>query len=219
MELTAEEIRVVASLVEKQFTTPQQYPLTLGALTAACNQSTNREPVVAYDESTVREALTGLSGHELARSVYPPGSRTAKYRHLLDEYFDLDVAQVAVLCVLLLRGPQTTGELRLRTERIHHFDSLAAVEEVLHALATHPYQALVAELPRRPGQSQTRYTHLLSSAAVDPVDMVVAAGRREDAGELQAAGELEGQVQRLAAELEELRDRLAAVERRLGPEA
>ena len=208
MELTAEEARVLGSLVEKQLTTPQQYPLTLNAVIGACNQSTNRDPVVSYDEDTVRHALTQLAGYDLARAVYRAGSRTAKYRHLLDEYFDLEVAGTAVLCVLLLRGPQTAGELRSRTERMHRFDSTAAIEQLLAELAAHPYQPLTAEMPRRPGQSQARHTQLLTGppGTEDLAPPGSSGGNR--------LAELAEQMQELRAELDALVHRVDELERR-----
>lgn len=159
--LTHPEIRVLGCLIEKQLATPQHYPLTESALVAACNQATNRDPVVDYDVNVVRRALTALRAHGLAREVRRPGERTAKHRHLVDEALELDESEAAVLAVLLLRGPQTAAELRARTERLHRFSSVAAVEEVLSALADRSGGALVARQERRPGQKETRVTHLL----------------------------------------------------------
>ena len=161
MQLTAPEARVVGCLVEKQLTTPQQYPLSVNALVAACNQSTNRDPIVRYDEDTVRDALAGLRDHGVTRTVYATGSRTPKYAHRLDEHFDLSEPQLALVALLLLRGPQTVGELRTRSERMHLFGSLPEVEAVLLELAEHPYGALVEHLERRPGQKEARWRHLL----------------------------------------------------------
>ena len=134
MEPDAVEIRVVAALVEKQRTTPDQYPLTLNSLRLACNQSTNRDPVVDYDEPAIRAALDALADRRWARLTSGPGSRAAKYRQLLDESLSLDDAEISVLCVLMLRGPQTPGELKQRTERLHGFESLEEIERTLDAL-------------------------------------------------------------------------------------
>ena len=159
MDLTAAEIRVLGCLLEKQRTTPDVYPLTLNALRAACNQSTNRDPVVSYDEATVRDAVARLSRRRWARLASGAGSRASKYRHLLDEALTRAPDELAVLCVLMLRGPQTPGELKGRTERLHPFADLAAVHETLERLVE---RDLVRQLPRRPGQKEERYAHRLS---------------------------------------------------------
>jgi uncharacterized protein YceH (UPF0502 family) len=158
-DLSPEELRVLGSLLEKQRTTPDTYPLTLNALRAACNQSTNRDPVVAYDEATIRDAITRLSRRRWARLASGAGSRASKYRHLLDESLTRAPDELAVLCVLMLRGPQTPGELKGRTERLHPFAGLAAVHATLDGLIE---RELVAQLPRRPGQKEERYAHRLS---------------------------------------------------------
>src|SRR5262245_15303727 len=131
MELDAVQIRVLGCLVEKQRTTPDAYPLTLNALRLACNQSTNRDPVVDYDEATIRSALAGLSSRRLARTTSTHGSPAAKYRHLLKDEFGFADDEISLLCVLMLRGPQTPGELKQRTERLHHFDGLGEISETL----------------------------------------------------------------------------------------
>ena len=159
MDLSAAEIRVLGCLLEKQRTTPDAYPLTLNALRAACNQSTNRDPVVAYDEATIREAITRLSRRRWARLASGAGSRASKYRHLLDESLTRAPDELAVLCVLMLRGPQTPGELKGRTERLHPFADLGAVHATLARLIE---RELVEQLPRRPGQKEERYAHRLS---------------------------------------------------------
>jgi uncharacterized protein len=164
--LTPAQTRVLGCLVEKHLTTPQHYPLTENALIAACNQSTNRDPVVRFDATIVRRALVGLREHGLAREVHRPGERAAKHRHLLDEALGLDVPAIGVLAVLMLRGPQTAAELRARTERMHPFSSTDEVEQVLDALATHPSGALAARQERRPGQKEARYAHLMT----DPLE-------------------------------------------------
>ena len=159
MDLTPAEIRVLGCLIEKQRTTPDTYPLTLNALRAACNQSTNRDPVVAYDEATIRDAVTRLSRRRWARLASGAGSRASKYRHLLDESLTRAPDELAVLCVLMLRGGQTPGELKARTERLSPFADLTAVQATLERLIT---RELVAQLPRRPGQKEERYIHRLS---------------------------------------------------------
>ena len=159
MDLTAAEIRVLGCLLEKQRTTPDTYPLTLNALRAACNQSTNRDPVVAYDEATIRDAVTRLARRRWARLASGAGSRASKYRHLLDEALTSAPDELAVLCVLMLRGPQTPGELKARTERLRPFADLAAVHATLDRLIA---RELVEQLPRRPGQKEERYAHRLA---------------------------------------------------------
>jgi uncharacterized protein len=155
---TEVELRILGCLIEKQRTTPDVYPLSLNALRLACNQATNRDPVVSYDEETIRVALAGLSRRGWARLASGRGSRVVKYRHLLDEALGLSHAQCSLLGVLMLRGPQTPGELKLRTERLHPFASLQEVDDVLDGLIE---RELVARLPRRPGQKEVRYRQLL----------------------------------------------------------
>lgn len=164
--LNAAELRVLGSLVEKAVTTPDYYPLSLGALTNACNQLTNREPVVAFEEADVVRALDGLRAKNLASLFHGADSRVPKYKHAFTDVFLLTPAEVAVLCVLMLRGPQTVGELRTRTERLHPFDSLADVEETLNALATRQPDPLVTKLPRQPGTKESRYVQLLSGPVI-----------------------------------------------------
>lgn len=159
MDLSAAEVRVLGCLLEKQRTTPDAYPLTLNALRAACNQATNRDPVVAYDEATVRDAITRLHRRRWARLSSGAGSRTSKYRHLLDESLTRAPDELAVLCVLMLRGVQTPGELKGRSERLSPFADLAAVHATLEQLIA---RELVEQLPRRPGQKEERYAHRLS---------------------------------------------------------
>lgn len=158
MEPDAVEIRVLGCLLEKQRTTPDVYPLTLNALRLACNQATNRDPVVDYDEHTIHEALHRLHHRGWARLTSGAGSRTVKYRHLLDDALGLGPEQLALLAVLLLRGPQTPGELKQRSERLHPFPTLAEVEDALAALIE---RELVVRLERRPGQKEERYLQLL----------------------------------------------------------
>jgi hypothetical protein len=156
------ELRVLGCLLEKQRTTPDQYPLSLNALRLACNQTTNRDPVVEYDEATIRVGLESLSRRGWARLASGAGSRAVKYRQLFDEALDLDEPSAAILCVLMLRGPQTVGELKSRTERLHPFASLPEVEEALARLAR---RELVVRQPRRSGQKEDRWAHLLGEEA------------------------------------------------------
>jgi uncharacterized protein len=160
--LSAAEVRVLGSLIEKQITTPDYYPLTLNALTNACNQLSNREPVVSFDDTIVVRALDALRDKRVATLFTGQESRVAKYKHTLTDALLLTPAEVAILCVLMLRGPQTIGELRTRSERLFTFDNLPEVEQTLAALAARQPQPLVAKLPRQPGTKESRYTHLLS---------------------------------------------------------
>ena len=160
MQLTPTQARVLGALVEKEITTPEYYPLSLNALVNACNQKNNREPVMSLDEAEVRQALHGLETERLAGPVRGD-SRVTKYEHRMQEVFNFTRGEVAVVCVLLLRGPQTPGELRGRTERMYKFDELSDVQTVLQKLITRE-PALVKLLPRQPGTKEARYAHLLS---------------------------------------------------------
>jgi uncharacterized protein YceH (UPF0502 family) len=162
VDLTASEIRVLGCLIEKQRTTPDTYPLTLNALRIACNQSTARDPVVRYDDETVRDAMNRLHRRRWGRLA--GGGRAPKYRHLLDEALTRAPDELAMLCVLMLRGPQTPGELKQRTDRLHHFADLAAIHETLRRLIE---RGLVAQLARRPGQKEERYAQLLGDDTDD----------------------------------------------------
>ena len=162
LPLATAEVRVLGALVEKSIATPDYYPLSLNALTNACNQLTNREPVMALDEADVTRAMDRLREQRLATCYHGAENRIARYKHTLTDAILLTPAEVALLCVLMLRGPQTIGELRSRTERLFKFDTLSEVEEALNALATRTPDSLVAKLPRQPGTKESRYTHLLS---------------------------------------------------------
>jgi uncharacterized protein len=167
MDLDAVELRVLGCLLEKQRTTPDQYPLSLNALRLAANQSTNRDPVVDYDEATIRSALDRLGNRGWTRLASGPSSRAAKFRHLLDDALKLTPSQLALLTVLMLRGPQTSAELRTRSERLYPFASVADVEAGLGGLAE---RELARKLPRRPGEREERWTHLLGGEpAHEPV--------------------------------------------------
>jgi uncharacterized protein YceH (UPF0502 family) len=169
VDADAVELRVLGCLLEKQRTTPDVYPLSLNALRVACNQSTNRDPVVDYDEPTVRAALERLSRRGWVRLASGPGSRAAKYRQLFDEELELLPSQSALLAVLMLRGPQTPGELKSRSERLYPLGSLDDVHRTLDSLIE---RELVARLPRRPGQKEERYAQLLGAEAVDAPERV-----------------------------------------------
>ena len=167
VELSPVEARVIGSLAEKQLTTPQQYPLTLNALVMACNQTSNRDPVVAYDDTTVELALSSLREAGLLRLVHPSHGRSAtRYRQVIDERFGLDARGLSVLAVLLLRGPQTIGELRARTERMADFDNLDEVESELRRLAEGS-DPLVERQARRPGQKEERWAQLLTGERLE----------------------------------------------------
>jgi uncharacterized protein YceH (UPF0502 family) len=219
VDLLETEVRVLGALLEKQRTTPDAYPLSLNALRAATNQSTNRDPVVDYDEATIRDALHRLSRRRYARLTSGPGSRAAKYRHLLDEALGLGPPELSVLTVLMLRGAQTPGELRARTERMYTFTDAEALHGVLDALIE---RELVARLQRRPGQKEERYMHLLSddaepTADVSPSPSVPDIPRPRPAptpaytdsdGAEQRLARLEREVAELRAEVQALRSEL-----------
>jgi uncharacterized protein YceH (UPF0502 family) len=193
VDADAVELRVLGCLIEKQRTTPDQYPLSLNGLRHAANQSTNRDPVVDYDEGTIRSALDRLGQRGWTRLASGPGSRAAKFRHLLDDALSLTPSQLALLAVLMLRGPQTAAELRTRSERLYPFSSAEDVEEALQALAG---RELVERLPKRPGEREERWRQLLGGEA-EPAAAPVA-----------AASPLEDRVAALEREVAELRDRL-----------
>ncbi len=159
--LDSSEVRVLGSLMEKEATTPEYYPLSLNALVNACNQKSNRDPVVSYDDDTVMDALDRLREKRLSLTITGNG-RVHKYAQRISETLNLGRRESAVLCVLLLRGPQTLGEIKDRSERMHNFADLAEMEAVLDKLSGLPDGALVRKLPRQPGQKEQRYTHLLA---------------------------------------------------------
>ena len=158
--LTEVEARVVGALIEKQLTTPEYYPLTLNSLVAACNQKTNREPVVSFDEETVGRALENLRDKNIVYVFYGSTSRVPKYKHILPEVLELEPSETAILCVLMLRGAQTLGELRERTGRLYEFSGIGDVQETLDALISRE-EPLIVKLERLPGQKEARYAHLL----------------------------------------------------------
>jgi uncharacterized protein YceH (UPF0502 family) len=207
MDPDAVELRVVGCLMEKQRTTPDQYPLTLNALRLACNQATNRDPVVEYDEETIRGAVARLRSRGWVRFASGQGSRAAKYRHLVDDALQIDRAEQAVLTVMLLRGPQTPGELKGRTDRLHPFGSLADVEETIERLIERGYAERVA---RRPGQKEDRFGHLLGGDATEGTVPAVARTEGTVPPVRPAGDSLEERVARLEREVAELRARYAA---------
>jgi uncharacterized protein len=215
MDLDPVEVRILGCLIEKQRTTPDTYPLSLNSLRLACNQTTNRDPVMQLDETTIREALHRLSQRRFSRLASGHTSRAYKFRHLLDEALALGDDELAVLAVLLLRGAQTPGELKQRTERMHGFADLETVQQVLDRLVE---RELVLRLVRRPGQKEERYLHRLSEDAEDAPaieqapEPLVAAPPRPAA----APSRDDARLDRLEAELAELRGQVAELRSELG---
>jgi len=198
------EARVLGALVEKDITTPDYYPLSLNALVNACNQKNNRDPVMNLDENAVREALGGLQELTLAGPASGADSRVTKYEHRLQDVFNFSRGETAVLCVLLLRGPQTPGELRGRTERMHRFEDLEAVQSSLQRL-TQREPPLVGMLPRQPGTKESRYAHLLSGE-IDVAELAAhSAAPTGDSGDKERIGRLEDQVASLQREVSDLK--------------
>jgi uncharacterized protein YceH (UPF0502 family) len=201
VEVDAVEIRVLGCLIEKQRTTPDQYPLSLNALRLACNQTTNRDPVVEYDERMIKAALERMSRRGWTRFASGASSRALKYRHLLDEALAVSDAEISVLAVLMLRGAQTPGELKQRTERMHRFESPAEIAQTLDALAE---RELVQRVGRRPGQKEERYVQLLGGGeTAEPAEP--APPRADD-----VQPDFEERLSRLEAAVEDLRARLDA---------
>lgn len=206
--LTHVELRVLGSLIEKAATVPDAYPLTLSGLVAACNQLTNREPVMQLDEDTVTSAIVTLRRRSLVRAIQPVGSRVTKYLHLLDEALDLDARELALLAVMMLRGPQTAGELHTRTARLADFSGERSLEQVLDALLARDSGSLVTRLARQPGQKEARYAQLLGG----PVSDVAPPRDDEPAASASAAhrATLEARVQSLEQELASVKAEFAA---------
>lgn len=204
-KLSETEARILAVLIEKQLTTPEYYPLTLNALVAACNQKTNREPVVSFDEQTVQKSVDDLREKNIVYVFYGSTSRVPKYKHILDKVFELDEREIAVVCVLILRGAQTLGELRERTNRLYEFSGLGEVNETLDGLMRRD-EPLVAKLERQPGQKEVRFAHLLSGeipAASANVSVENLVSKRQTENE--RIEKLEQQVESLQNETAELR--------------
>ena len=195
--LTEIEARVLGSLIEKQVTTPEYYPLTLNALTLACNQKNNRHPVTAYTENQVSDAVESLREKNLAYVFYGSTSRVPKYKHVMPEVMHLKAAETALMCALMLRGAQTLGELRGNASRLHEFSSLEEVEQTLNGLISREEEPLVVRLPRQPGQKEGRFAHLLSGEIVDFEPAPASVPRRVG---------LEQKVDALAEEVEKLKE-------------
>ncbi len=216
LQFSENEIRVLGCLVEKEITTPEYYPLSLNALMNACNQKSNRDPVLSLDETALRYALRSLTDQTLVRSA-SSDSRVAKYEHRLNEQYNFHRHEIAVLCVLFLRGPQTPGELRNRAERMYAFEDLEAVHSALNLLMRRE-PPLVKVLPRRPGTKESRYMHLLAgdeSPSLQPQSQHATAApmtTRISAGQDRIA-QLEGDVDALRRELETLREQFATFQK------
>lgn len=206
--LTAAQARVLGALVEKEITTPDYYPLSLNALMNACNQRSNRDPVMNLDEDEVRQALHGLEDLHLAGPARSSDGRVAKYEHWLGEAFNFSRAEVALLCVLLLRGPQTPGELRGRTERLHAFDEIQDVIAGLQKLMERE-PSLATVLPRQPGSREARYAHLLAG----PVESIASAPASEASAP--EPGVDDERIARLEATVEELRRQMEALTQKI----
>ena len=202
------EARVLGSLIEKEITTPDYYPLSLNAIVNACNQKSNRDPVMDLDEDAVNQALRALQQKGLARPADNWDSRVTKYEHSLQEAFNFDRRETAILCVLLLRGPQTPGELRGRSERLHRFDDLTEVQSTLQRLMTRE-PPLVKVLARRPGTKEARYAHLLSGDVEDQESQTARDGQSSSS----SAGT--DRLDRVESEIAELRTEVADLKQEL----
>lgn len=202
IQLTEIELRVLGALIEKDITTPDYYPLSLNALVSACNQKNNRDPVMNLGEEAVRQALSGLQEHRLAGPASGADSRVTKYEHRIQEVFNFTRAETAVICVLVLRGPQTPGELRGRTERLFRFEELSDVQSTLQRLMQRE-QPLVKALPRQPGTKEIRYTHLLSGDVEATEEVVSTAAAPSD-----ARYQNDSRLERLEQEINSLRQGL-----------
>ena len=200
--LTETEVRVLGSLVEKQLTTPEYYPLTLNALVQACNQKTNREPVTNYDEKTVTSALDDLRDKNIVYVFYGSTSRVPKYKHILPDVYHLEPSETAVMCVLMLRGPQTIGELRERTGRLYDFRDLNDVNETLESLIKRE-EPLITRLERAPGQKEARFAHLLCGEVTSytPPERAARGGAAND----ERVEKLEQEIESLKADLSAIR--------------
>jgi uncharacterized protein YceH (UPF0502 family) len=202
------EARVLGSLVEKQLTTPEYYPLTLNSLTAACNQKSNRDPVMSLGETELLAAIDSLRGKNLVYLYYGSTSRTVKYKHMLPNVFELDEAGVAVMALLMLRGPQTVGELRGRSDRLHEFSGLGEVQETLDSLSDRS-EPLILKLDRQPGQKEARYAHLLSGEIDQASIAEVSQIRTASSGSSERIEKLEEEVAALRAEFDKLTAEIA----------
>ena len=205
--LTQEDVRVLGSLIEKAITTPDNYPLSLNGLMTACNQSSNREPVVTYDETTVSEAIDRLRREALVRAVHKSDSRVTKYQHLAAEKLGLATRELAVLDVLMLRGPQTLGEIKTRGGRLAEFDTLSDVETILEMLADRQ-PPLVVKLERRPGQKEVRFAHLLCGSVIEVAESTAPTREADPAND--RVGALEAEVAEMRRDIADLRGQLEA---------
>jgi uncharacterized protein len=205
LDLSPVETRILGCLLEKERTTPEYYPLSLVALTAACNQTTNRDPIVGYGERTIEGGLDDLRAKKLAMLIHTAGARVPKYRHSLLDVYNLNARETALLCVLMLRGPQTPGELRSRIERLCGPMTLSEVEACLEGLASGD-DPLVRVIPARPGQKEKRYIQLLSAARELDVSAPVPAPALESVAEKPPLDALEGELSVLKSELQALRN-------------
>ena len=202
------EARVLGALIEKDITTPDDYPLSLNALVNACNQKNNRDPVMSLDESAVSEALRGLQDKRLAGPAGGADSRVTKYEHRIQEVFNFTRAETAILCVLLLRGPQTPGELRGRSERLHRFETLDDVQSALQKLMQRE-PPLAKVLRRQPGTKESRYTHLLAGDVVEAeIPVLASASTAGNAGDAERIARLEEEVSELRRDLSDMKDQL-----------
>lgn len=203
--LTETEVRVLGSLVEKQITTPEYYPLTLNALVAACNQKNNRNPVTSYSETEVDDALFSLRDKNLAYVFHGSTSRVPKYKHVVPEVMHLSQPEVAALCVLMLSGPQTVGEIRTRGSRMYEFSGLEEVEDSLRLLSARESEPLVMKLPRQAGQKEARFAHLLSGEPdVEQIVEATAERKSRHSNDAERIASLEETVQSLSQRVEEL---------------
>ena len=212
------ELRALGALVEKQIATPDYYPMTLNALVNACNQKNHRDPVVSYDETIVAKALDSLREKNLAYVFHGSEARAPKYGHLFPKAFDLSEAETPLMCVLILRGPQTSGELRSRTQHLHRFESLAEVETLLQGLSLRD-EPLIVRLPRQPGSRESRFAHLIGG----PVEMeqrevppLQAHSVQQPQVENDKIANLEEEIASLRRELSELKEQFAEFKRELG---
>lgn len=214
--LTHIELRVLGSLVEKAAVTPDTYPLTMSALVAACNQLTNREPVMQLEEEMLTEAIVSLRRRSLLRAIQPAGSRVTKYQHLLNEALDLDAKELAIIAVLMLRGPQTVNELFTRTARLAEFESSEALEEILSTLVERDSGSLVTRLSKAPGQKEVRYAQLLGGPVSDVITAATPVPSRTVIATSADTIALEQRVQALEGQLAELRAEFSAFRAQFG---
>lgn len=208
IKLTENEVRVLGSLIEKDITTPDYYPMSMNALVNACNQKSNRDPFMQLDEDQVRDALEGLQQQRMAGPARGADSRVTKYEQRLQEVFNFTRAEIAILCVLLLRGPQTPGELRGRADRMHHFEALDDVQSALHKLMQRE-PPLVKVLRRQPGTKESRYAHLLAGDVIEPdTPDYVPQKPRLDTADVERINRLEADLAELRREFGDIKDQL-----------